>query len=158
MLKGISGIAVLIGLCGCIGVFGLTGCGGGDGSTLSKAEYIQQLELVCNKGLQKREEFIENGNKEAEKNPKRESQAETEAVQAGHIRELMAIYSGTTKEIADLSPPEQVEKKAEELVQAREDAAAKVDADPVKAVGEGAALFAKTAKAAEDLEVSGCGK
>jgi membrane protein involved in colicin uptake len=150
--KGIIGIAVVL-----IGLLGLTGCGG-DSSTISKAEYVQQLELVCNEGLQEREEFLVKGTKESAQKKKVDSQAEAEEKKAKSIREFIAIYAGTTEEIADVGLPEQAEKKAEELVQAREDAAAKVEADPLRALSEGPKILAKANKIAEDLEVAGCAK
>jgi hypothetical protein len=143
--KGISGIVVVL-----IGLLGLTGCGGGS-SSISKAEYLQQLELVCNQGLKEREEFASGLNEEATKSKPTESQADS-------IRGLMAVYKGTTEEIADIGVPEQGQKQAEELVQAREEAAAKVDKDPLSGVANSLKIFAKATKIAEELEVASCAK
>jgi hypothetical protein len=142
--KGISAIViVLIGL-----LLGATGCGG-DSSSLSKAEYRQQLELICNKGLQDREEFLIKSNEEAANGRK--------VGKDQGLRLYMGVYEGTTEEIADLSAPEESEKKAEELVQAREVAAAKVDKDPQSALTQSLKIFAKAKKVSEDLEVASCG-
>lgn len=145
MRKGICGIVVVL-----IGILGWTGCGGGS-STVSKADYHQQLELVCNKGLQEREEFLVNGNKEA-------AEGKVKITKADAIRKLFAVYQGTTEEIAELSLPDQGAKKAEELVQAREAAVAKVDADPLSAIADTLTIFAKANKIAEELEVGSCAK
>jgi hypothetical protein len=144
--KGISGIIVVL-----IGLLGLAGCGSGS-STLSKAEFDQQLELVCNKGLQEREEFLVKGNEEvAEGKIKKVGKAEA-------IRRLFAVYAGTTEKIAEIGLPEKEEQKAEELVQAREAAAKKVNEDPLGAIAKVATIFAKPIKIAEELEVASCAK
>jgi hypothetical protein len=143
--KGIDAIAVVL-----IGLLGVTGCGG-DSSSLSKAEYHQQLELVCNEGLQAREEFLINSNKEAEHGKK--------VGKAEGIRRYIGVYEDTTEKIADLNPPEQTEKLAEEYVQAREAAAAKAYADPISAVANSLIIFKKANDIAEDdLEVGSCAK
>jgi hypothetical protein len=128
-----------------------TGCGSDD-SSISKQEYDQQLELVCNKGLKEREELFSAVTREYEEQNKPESKE----FQAEGIRKLTAIYEGTTEEIADIGLPEEKEKAAEELVTAREDAAAKVDADPLGARENLIAIFAKANKLAEELEAKSC--
>lgn len=142
MRKGISAIVIVL-----IGLLG-PGCGG-DSSSLSKAEYRQQVELICNKGLQDREEFLVKSNEEAA--------AGRKVGRDEGLRLYMDVYEGTTEEIADLSPPEESEKKAEELVQAREAAAVKVDKDPRSSLTQSLDIFAKAKKISEDLEVASCG-
>jgi hypothetical protein len=141
--KGISAIVIVL-----IGLLGAAGCGG-DSSSLSKAEYRQQVELICNKGLQAREEFLVKSNEEAAKGRK--------VGKDEGLRLYMDVYEGTTEEIADLSPPEETEKQAEELVQAREAAAAEVDKDPQKALTQSLTIFSQAKKVSEDLEVASCG-
>lgn len=141
--KAIIGLAVAAAL--------LAGCGDDD-SSVSKQEYDQQLELICNKGLQEREELIDDlSNKIQESN-----QGSDLKVQEENIRELVAIYQRNTEEIADVGFPEQNEQKAEELVQAREDAAAKVEADPFGSLGTTNTTFEKANKLAEDLKAKSC--
>lgn len=146
MHKAIAGLAVVGAL-----LLVVTGCGSDD-SSLSKQEYDQQLELVCNQGLQEREELLEDVGREFE-----ERQRQTDPdFQASSIRRLIAIYDGTTDEIADLGLPDQGEQKAEELVQAREDAAAKVEADPLGSREKLVPIFSKANKVAEELEAKSC--
>lgn len=128
-----------------------TGCGGDD-SSISKQEYDQKLELICNKGLKEREELFSDVTREFEEQNKKASND----FQAESIRKLTAVYEGTTDEIDELGVPEEGEKKAEEFVQAREDAAAKVDADPLGAREELITIFAKANKIAEDLNAQSC--
>lgn len=149
MYKGTSAIVVVL-----IGLLGITGCGSGSSSTLSKAEYEQKLELVCNKGLREREEFIQGVTHEYEKQQKKL----TAQGQAENLRHLMGVYQGTTKEISEIGLPEHAEKKAEELVKAREDAVAKVKADPASALSEFAELFAKSYKIAEEFDTKSCAR
>jgi hypothetical protein len=131
----------------------VTGCGGDD-SSISKQEYDQQLELICNQGLKGREELFQDITEEFEE---KGGKGNTPDVQAKNIRKLMVIYQETTAEIADIGLPEEGEKQAEELVRAREDAAAKVEADPLSAREDVATIFAKPTKLAEDLEAKSCG-
>ncbi|HEY3435323.1 MAG TPA: hypothetical protein VGK41_06695, partial [Solirubrobacterales bacterium] len=143
VLKAIIGLAVAAAL--------LAGCGGDD-SSVSRQEYDQQLELICNKGLQEREEMLEDlGQKLQETNQQSNVEAQKET-----ILELIGAYQGTTEEIDDIGLPEQGEKKAEELVAAREDAAAKVEADPIGSLGVTNTTFEKANKVAEDLEAKSC--
>jgi hypothetical protein len=143
--KGISGIIIVL-----IGLLAWSGCGGG-GSSLSKAEYQQQLELVCNKGLQEREEFLVKSNELA-------AEGKVKVSKADGIRKLFGVYAGTTEKIAEIGLPEEEEEKAEELVQAREASVAKVEADPFSALTDSVTIFAKPRKIAEELEVASCAK
>lgn len=137
----------------CLGVAAalLVGCGSDD-SSISKQEYDQKLELVCNEGLQAREELINDLGEELQQQRKKPStDSQTEAV-----RKLIAAYQTTTEEIADIGLPEENEQKAEELVEAREEAAAKVEADPLGSVGITATTFERANKLAEDFEAKAC--
>lgn len=134
------------------------GCGGGGDSTLSKQEYDQKLELVCNKGLQDREEFIGNLEQKYERrNPKANAKEKAEE-QSENLMGLMTVYEGTTEEIAEIGLPEKEEEKAEELVQTREDAAAKIRANPADALANVSTILAKTNEVAEELEVASCAR
>jgi hypothetical protein len=150
--KGITAAIVVF-----VGLLALAGCGGGD-SSLSKSEFDQQLELVCNKGLKEREELLEELSQEYEGRNQKANQKEQAEEQKTNIRKLMAIYRGTTEEISDIGLPDQEEKAAEDLVKAREDVAKKVEADPTNALANAPTLFVKAVKAAEAFNVSSCAR
>lgn len=130
----------------------MAGCGGND-SPISRAEYDQRLEIVCNKGLKEREEMIQAINQEYEE---LQEQKATTQYQVENLRKVIAIYQGTTEEIADIGLPEKGEKQAEEMVQARENAAGKVDANPLGTRDALSTVFAKANKLAEELEAKSC--
>jgi hypothetical protein len=143
--KAIVGLAVAAAL------LVVAGCGSDD-SSISKQEYDQELELVCNKGLQEREELVSQLGQEFEEGKqKSNTKSQTE-----NIRKLIATYQGTTEEIADIGLPEESEKKAEELVQEREKAAAKVEDDPLGSLGVTATTFEQANEVAEDLNAKSC--
>jgi hypothetical protein len=127
------------------------GCGSDD-SSISKQEYDQKLELACNQGLKEREEFLEEVNTKFEEQGRKVSKD----FQSENLRKLIAIYQGTTEEIADIGLPEEGEEKAEELVQTREKAAAQVEADPLGSIESLPVIFKKTNQLAEDLEAKSC--
>lgn len=147
MRKGISGIVVVLVL-----LLGVPGCGGGD-STISKQEYDRQLEVVCNKGLKEREELISSIQRDYEE---RREQKTTTKYQVENLRKLISVYQGTTAEIADISLPEKDEQKAEEMVQAREVAAAKVQASPLGTRDAITTIFKEANDLAEELEAKSC--
>jgi glutamine synthetase adenylyltransferase len=153
--KGISSfIVVLVGL---LGLLGTSGCGGGD-SSISKAEYDQQLELVCNKGLSQREETLGEIAQEYKTRDRNASAKELAQEQSANVRKLMAVYRGTTEEIEGIGQPEEEEKLAEELVKAREDVVAKVEADPSAAIANAGTIFTKASNLAEKFGIASCAK
>jgi hypothetical protein len=107
----------------------LAGCGGGDDdSSLSKQEFTNQLKLACNKGKQERETLVTNISRDYyEKHAGRA----TPEYQEKNLLKLMGVYQGTTEKIADIGLPEGNEKKVEDFLRAREEAAAKVEASPL---------------------------
>jgi hypothetical protein len=129
----------------------VSGCGGDD-SSIGKQEYDQKLEVVCNQGLKEREDFLRELNKKFEARGEKASKE----FQTENIRKLIALYQATTEEIADIGLPEEGEKKAEELVQTREQAAAKIQADPLGSIEASPVIFKKTNEIAEDLEAKSC--
>lgn len=129
-----------------------SGCGSDGDSTVSKQEYDQKLELICNQGLKEREAFLEDVNHAFQELGGKVSKS----FQIENLRKLVAVYQGTTEEIADIGLPEENRKKAEELVQTREKAAAQVDADPLGSVDSLGYIFKKTNQIAEDLEAQSC--
>jgi hypothetical protein len=145
--KAIAGLAVT-------GVFLLvaSGCGSDDSTVVSKQEYDQQLELICNQGLKEREAFLEDVNHAFQELGGKVSKS----FQIENLRKLVAVYQGTTEEIADIGLPEENRKKAEELVQTREKAAAQVESDPLGSVDSLGYIFKKTNEVAEGLEAKSC--
>ena len=137
MRKAIAGLAAVGAL-----LLVSSGCGGGDDSTVGKQEYDQKLELVCNQGVKEREAFLEEVNKGFEERGGKVSKA----FQTENLRKLVAIYQGTTEEIADIGLPEENKEKAEELVETREKAAAQVEADPLGSVESLPTIFKKPMK------------
>jgi hypothetical protein len=129
-----------------------SGCGGSDDSSVSKQEYDQKVELACNQGLKEREKYLLEVNKKYEK----EGQNASKDFQRENLLGLIAIYQGTTEEIADIGLPEGDEEKAEELVETREAAAEKVEADPLGTIETLPTIFKKTNEVAEDLEAKSC--
>lgn len=151
MHKGISAVIVVV-----VGLLGITGCGGD--SSISKAEFDQQLELVCNRGLKEREELLGKIAQEYQGRDRNATQKEQAEEQLVNIRKLMAVYRGTTEEIADIGLPDQKEKAAEDLVKAREEVVAKVESDPTRALANASTIFAKASKAAETFDVTSCAR
>jgi 5'-deoxynucleotidase YfbR-like HD superfamily hydrolase len=128
------------------------GCGDGGGSTVSQQEYDQKLELACNQGLKEREEELRKISKEFEEHGSKAS----ESFKEENLLKLIALYEGTTKEIADIGLPEDGEEQAEEFVEAREVAVAKVKADPLGTIENLPTIFANANKLAEELEAKSC--
>ena len=144
MRKGMVG-AVLI------SVLAIVGCGGD--SSLSQAEYEQQLELVCNKGIQERAELVSEVTREFEEQRERKSSPQYEAENVG---KLATVYEGTTDELDELGLPEQEPEKVEAMIRAREEASARVLADPLAARGQLEPIFEDANKLAESLGVKSC--
>lgn len=128
----------------------MAGCGD-ESSTISKAEYDQQLELVCNKSIREREEMTTALYREFEEQLERKA---TREWQNENIRKLIGLYQGTTEELADIGLPEGEEKTAEEYVREREEAGAKVQASPEAASD---ALFKRSIELEEDVGAVNCG-
>jgi len=148
VLKAIAGLAAVGAL-----LLVTFGCGGGDDSTVvSNQEYDQKLELICNQGLKEREAFLEHVNHAFQELGGKVSKS----FQTENLRKLVDVYKGTTEEIADIGLPEENEKKAEELVQTREKAAAQVYADPLGSVDSLGYIFKNTYQIAEELEAKSC--
>jgi hypothetical protein len=143
--KGISATIVAL-----FGLLVIAGCGGN--SSLSKSDYEQKLELVCNAGLKNRSEFISELSREYQKR----QQEATVKEQAENLRKLMTVYQGTTEEIADIGLPDQGQEKAEELLKSREDAVAKIKADPGSTLPEFSEIFAKSFRIAKEFGAHSC--
>jgi hypothetical protein len=134
-----------------ISLLAIAGCG--SDSSLSQAEYEQQLELVCNTGLRERAELVSAITREFEVQRERNSSPQYEAE---NLSKLATTYEQTTEAIDDLGLPEQDPKKVEELIRTREEASAKVLADPLGARGNLEPIFEDANEVAESLGVKSC--
>lgn len=130
----------------------MAGCGG-DSSSLSKAEYEQQLELICNTGLRERGELVSAVNREFEQQREGKSSPQYEAE---NLTKLATVYEGTTEDINELGLPEQDPEEVEEFIRAREMASAKVLADPLSARGALGPIFEEANELAKSLGVESC--
>jgi len=145
--KGIAGVALAV-----ISLLLVAGCGS-DSSTISRQEYERKLEIVCNDGLQKREDAFRVITQEYEELSEDEA---TPQVQNENLLKLIAVYEETTEEISEIDLPEGSEEKAEEMVQAREDATAKVEADPQSTRPKFKTIFKKSSDLAEEFGADYC--
>jgi hypothetical protein len=146
--KGIAGLAIAV-----ISLLVVAGCGGGGSSTISQQEYERKLEMVCNDGLQQREDAFRVITQEYEELSEEEA---TPQVQNENLLKLIAVYEETTEEISEIDLPEGNEKKAEEMVQEREDAAAKVQADPQGTRPRFETIFKKSSDLAKTFGANAC--
>jgi hypothetical protein len=144
--KGLVILAALL-----VSLFAMAGCG--EDSSLSQAEYEQQLELVCNKGIQERAKLVNEVSREFEEQRERKS---TPQYEAENVSKLATVYEGTTEELNELGPPEEEPEKVEAMIRAREEASAKVLADPLGARGQLEPIFEDPNKLAESLGVKSC--
>jgi hypothetical protein len=147
--KGAIGFAVVMAM-----LLVFAGCGGGDdSSSVSKQEYSQELKLACNNGLKERETLVRKLQKEFYE---KRAQNPTPEYQAENLLKVMATYQETTEEIADIGLPEGEEKKAEELLRAREEAAAKVEASPLGTRDGIETIFKDANEQALAMDASSC--
>ena len=146
MRKGLVVLAAFVVL-----LFAVAGCG--EDSSLSQAEYEQQLELVCNKGIQERAKLVNEVSREFEEQRERKSSPQYEAENLG---KLATVYEGTTEQLNELGPPDQDPEKVEAMIRAREEASAKVLADPLGARGQLEPIFEEANKLAKSLGVQSC--
>ncbi len=148
MGKGIVVAAVVAVL-----LLAFAGCGGGDGdSTVSKAEYKNQVRLVCNEAEQRLQELISRLKKEYEASTK----VAEARYQAKNLQKLMDLYEETTAELADIGLPEGNEKEAEKLLHSREEAAAKVQASPLGTRDAFPVIFKDANDILKRFEANGC--
>jgi hypothetical protein len=145
--KGIAGLGIAIVL-----LLVAAGCGGGS-STISQQEYEHELELVCNKGLQAREDAFREITQEYEELSEAEATAQ---VQNENLLKLIDLYQETTEEIDEIGVPEGNEKKAEELVEEREVATNKVKADPAGTRPRFSQIFEKSSQLAKSFGAQAC--
>ena len=147
MGKGIfvAGVAAVL-------LLAFAGCGGGEDSSVSQAEYKTQVTLVCNGAEQKVQELISQLKQEYQERPEK---AEAQ-YQAENLLKLIGVYEETTEELADVGVPEGKEKEAEDLIHAREEAAAEVQASPLGTRDAFQVVFRDANDILKKLEANGC--
>jgi hypothetical protein len=125
------------------------GCGSSDSKELSKAEFVKQGNAICTQATKARDkaltELIQNANPGTSQEDLRKEAAD----------KVMPFYEGAAEDIGDLSAPKGSEAKAEALVDAMEEAAAKVRANPQLAA-TGNQPFRKADQVAESLGLEDC--
>ena len=127
----------------------VAGCGGSSEEALTKSEFVKQGNAICAVAAKEREKAIFEVANNA--NPSRSQQeVREEAVEAG-----IPVYEEATEQIADLGAPKGDEAKVEAVVEAMEEAAAKVNANPQSAFS-GDRTFGKANKAAESYGLDAC--
>ena len=105
----------------------LAGCGGNSESSAAptKAKYLKEVNAACEKGQDKHDQLL------VVIAERFERLGQTPKAQEEAVLELQEPYEETTEKLADLTPPEGGEPKVEALIEAREEAAAKVNDDPL---------------------------
>lgn len=100
------------------------GCGSSD-SNMTEKEFEQQLKVACKKGEQESNEVYGQISKLYSEGKRKA----TRAFQTENLEKMVAVYVNTTEKIAEIGLPDEGKERAEALIQAREDAAAKVTGD-----------------------------
>jgi hypothetical protein len=120
---------------------------------VSKQEFTEQLKEVCENGREARRVLLKNLAKEYYEE---RAARPTDSYQAGNLRKLMAIVQDTTAEIADIGLPEGEEKKVEDWIRMREEAAAKVEASPLGTRDNLQAIFENSYATSRTFGVGSC--
>lgn len=126
------------------------GCGGGGGDeALSKSAFVKQGNAICTEATKEREKMLVEFTESA--NPK----GNQEALQEKAVKMILPLYKGAAEKIDDLGAPEGDEAKVEAVVDAMEEAVAKIEANPQSAA-VGNLPFRKANKAAESYGLKAC--
>jgi hypothetical protein len=104
------------------------GCGGSDSNStaLTKAQFVKQANAICQKSEQERSEAMTLATAEF----KATGEKLTPKIQEEAILKVVEPYRRATQTLAGLDRPDGDEKKIEGIVQAMEEAYAKVKEDP----------------------------
>jgi hypothetical protein len=127
----------------------VSGCGGGGGDSLTKAEFAKKADEICHRGESERSEAIQVA---AQKFSGKQA---TAADQEQIVLAALPSYEKEAEKIKELGAPEGEEKQAEALVEAMEEAAENVKADPGTAT-TGDIPFKKANELAEEIGAKGC--
>jgi hypothetical protein len=127
----------------------VSGCGGGGSDSLTKAEFAKKADEICRRGEAERAEVLKAAGQ------KFSGKKVTAADQEQLVLEAIPSYEKSTQKIKELGVPEGGEKEAEALVEAMEEAAENVKADPGTAT-TGSIPFKKADEIAEEIGAKGC--
>lgn len=100
------------------------GCGGGDDTeSLSKSQFLKQGNAICKEGEEERGKLIIDASGKLKQEASVEEQEDL-------VLEVLPTYEKTTRELDELGAPEGDEEKVDAIVEAMEEAAEKVEANP----------------------------
>jgi hypothetical protein len=125
------------------------GCGGSSEEALTKSEFVKQGNAICAKATKTREKAVIELIKGAD------PQTSQKALQREAADIALPPYETAAEEIDDLGAPDGGEAEVEAIVEAMEEAAAQVDANPQTAIA-GNLPFRKANKAAESYGLDAC--
>jgi hypothetical protein len=137
-------LGVALGLCA-VGVV-VAGCGGGGSGPLTKAEFVEQGNEICEAATKERSEVTKEVAKQEGSGGAKEGEEAT--------LELLEPVQKMTEELVDLSPPEGQEKKVEAIVGAFEAGISKVEAEPLGSKTSSA--FSKANEMAAEYGLTSC--
>lgn len=135
-------------LIGALGILG--GCGGDSESSAAptKAKYLKEVNAICEKGQDPHDRLL------VVIAERFEREGQTPEAKEEAALELQVPYEDTTEKLAELTPPRGGEPKVEALIEAREEAAEKVNEDPL--VVFGARPYREVEKRAKDANLIEC--
>lgn len=127
----------------------VAGCGSSGDEALNKSEFVKQGNAICTQARKAREKAVIDLVQNAD--PKSSQQALREEA----AKKAMPYYEEAAEQLADLGAPKGDEAKVEGVVDAMEEAAARVNANPQSAF-VGNAPFRKANEAAEGYGLEAC--
>jgi hypothetical protein len=152
-MRGRAAIAVLIGAL--IAVTALAGCGGGDGdetSEITKAQFINRADAICQKANEDKQQAIAASFKKRSLT----SLPENKKVQEEIVLEAIPPLKKMTKELGALGAPSGDEKKVESMVDSYEAGIESIEEDPAGALGESYDAFDKANQMAAAYGLEAC--
>jgi hypothetical protein len=133
----------------CMAGLVITGCGGSSETALTKSQFVAQANKICREGENRRAKRVnELAEERANKKPSAASQDDI-------VFDILSIYEETTGKLSELGQPKGEEEKVDAIVEAMEQAAERVRADPGSAL-TGDLPFRQANKLAEDYGLSSC--
>lgn len=152
-----KGILLLLAACASALVVGCGGGGGNSGevtaSSISKAQYVKQASAICESAAKQIKTDFAVFSREQAGEKSNQSGGEDQAAKL--VNEVFAPnVEREIDELRELGAPKEDVKTVEAMLKAREEALAKVEADPKSALTN--APFEKSIKAAKDYGVVAC--